>query len=101
MERVAELTARMVSQTGYVPGRQVAVRLYFPFRSRRSDVDGPIKRTIDAVQKGFRAVDPGSKWDDRNVEKVSAERVHKEHPFIVVFENLPDEGCPARKSAGL
>lgn len=93
MKRVAELVERAVSRSNYHPGREVVVSLEFPFTSSRSDVDGPIKRTIDAVQQGVRAAYPDEKWDDKAVTQVLAKKVAKSRPFrITMFDAVPDEG---------
>lgn len=67
----------------------------FPFGSTRSDVDGPIKRTLDGVRDGIRAVgehEATRTWDDRYVETVSATRINKKLPMEVRLINFPDEG---------
>lgn len=91
MARITELVTRAVHEQAYEPGEKVAAYLSFPFSSRRSDVDGPIKRTIDAVQAGIRAARPDDRpaWNDRNVETVQASRVPKDQPLKIALYNLP------------
>lgn len=92
MARVSELVERAAREQEYIPGRKVAIFLSFPFGSKRSDVDGPIKRTIDAIEKGLRAAGPDESWNDRSVHAVQATRVAKDHTFDITVYNLPDEG---------
>lgn len=91
MSRIAELVTRAVHEQAYTPGTKVAVYLSFPFSSRRSDVDGPIKRTIDAVQAGIRAARPDDRpaWNDRYVEVIQAARAKKDEPLKITLYNLP------------
>jgi hypothetical protein len=93
-KRVAELVERAVREQDYHPGRKVVAMLEFPFRSKNSDVDGPIKRTIDGVQMGIRAAREHDTppWNDKAVEIVSAARVAKHLPMRIVLRNLPEEG---------
>jgi hypothetical protein len=92
MKRIEELVEKAVEDHGYQPGTKVAIYLSFPFSSRRSDVDGPIKRTIDAVQAGIRAARPDDRpaWNDRYVETVQASRVPKDQPLKITLYNLPE-----------
>lgn len=76
----------------------MAAYFSFPFTSNRSDVDGPIKRTLDGVMLGIRAARPDDTppWDDKAVQVVQAAKVEKDRPMRVVLYNLPDEGWPRR-----
>lgn len=47
--------------------------LTFVFPDKRTDIDGPIKRTLDAIEKAIKA--KGYKWHDGKIDHLAVRRV--------------------------
>ncbi len=55
----------------------------FSFSSKRFDVDGPVKRTMDAVEKALKEM--GFDWNDRRVVAVRADKDVSNPPGIDLY----------------
>lgn len=69
-------------QNQFSPPYETRVKLVFWFPTRASDIDGPIKRALDAVEQGIK--DAGCDWNDNRITSLV---VYKEigHPRMEVF----------------
>jgi Holliday junction resolvase RusA-like endonuclease len=59
-------------EVDYIPCKDCGVRIIFGFPSRRSDIDGPLKRFLDAIQEAHKALDLD--WNDNRISKLVVER---------------------------
>jgi Holliday junction resolvase RusA-like endonuclease len=64
----------------YKPCSNCAVEVAFTFTSNRFDIDGPIKRTLDAIQKALKA--KGYIWSDARVTKMVVSKYVDDEPGI-------------------
>ncbi len=65
---------------GYEPCSRCYLSLMFTFTSNRFDVDGPVKRTMDAVEMALKEL--GHAWNDRKVVQVNASKQVGPEPNI-------------------
>lgn len=71
-----ELSSLAAEQATFTPDKDIrfALDLSYTFPSMRGDVDGPVKRTIDAVFRGFRRRIDSSFVNDGRVTHVRAKK---------------------------
>lgn len=96
IKNVVTASQEACSQTDWTPGdAYVGVAFDFFVDSRKEDVDGPIKRVLDAVAEGC-------KFNDGRVKRVLIERTivpdGAEHMAVNLYRVQPDPGetLPAR-----
>ena len=53
----------------YEPCRDCAVELVYTFPTTASDIDGPIKRTLDAIQMAHKSL--GHTWHDNRISHLN------------------------------
>lgn len=72
-QEVKDAVARAIEWRGYYdPPMRCTVVLDYFFARRNSDIDGPVKRTLDAIQMAFEQHDVA--WNDSQVRELI---VHK------------------------
>lgn len=70
---VAEIKQAIQAEEAYDPCEDCGVVAKFMLPNRRSDHDGPLKRTLDAIEQAHKAL--GYTWNDNRVSKTIVERV--------------------------
>ena len=69
MDEVVVHTKQAIQdEVDYTPCKDCVVRIIFRFPSRRSDIDGPLKRFLDAIQEAHKAL--GLDWNDNRISKL-------------------------------
>lgn len=81
-QRICEAVGEWIKSHDYQPCDRCEVYLEFTFPSRRSDIDGPIKRTIDGLERGLKDWDID--WNDNRVEKLHVIRKIGPDPLIKI-----------------
>jgi len=78
MDAVCTAVVDAVSDSSWVPNpkERYAVHLIFCFPTSSSDVDGPVKRTVDSVFKGMRKVHDHSYVNDARVDLITARKMY-------------------------
>lgn len=94
MKAISEYCAGIAAETGWEPGdAYVGMDLTFYMTSRRQDVDGPLKRAMDAIAQGMG-------FNDNRVQEVSVRRRIDPDPRMIarVYQVPPDpdEVLPAK-----
>lgn len=67
----------------YEPCQRCYLSLVFTFGSNRFDVDGPVKRTMDAVEMALKEL--GHAWNDRKVVEVRMSKQTGPEPNIDIM----------------
>jgi Holliday junction resolvase RusA-like endonuclease len=62
---------------------KTSVTLIFTFVTGRFDIDGPIKRTLDAIEKAIKA--KGYDWNDLRVVKLNVRKMVGESPGVQIY----------------
>ncbi len=89
MDEVVVLTKQAIlDELDYIPCKDCGVSLKFVVPSRRSDIDGPLKRFLDAVQAAHKAL--GLDWNDNRISKLMVERVIFDAPGIIMHMDERD-----------
>jgi hypothetical protein len=65
---LVEAIKKEIEGRPYEPCSRCYLSLVFTFANNRFDVDGPVKRTMDAVEMALKEL--GHKWNDRKVVEV-------------------------------
>lgn len=89
-----ELSSLAAEQATFTPDKDIrfALDLSYTFPSMRGDVDGPVKRTIDAVFRGFRRrIDSSFVNDGRVIWLRATKLVGSPATDIEVWSFLPGE----------
>lgn len=55
----------------------------FTFTSNRFDIDGPLKRTLDSLERGIKAA--GYQWNDSRLKEVYIEKKVGETPMLSIL----------------
>lgn len=78
--------------TGWIPpnNARFGVSLTFQFTSGQSDIDGPVKRTIDATFRALRVLTDSPKANDARVYLLSVQKQVGDPPFVRVVVSLLD-----------
>jgi Holliday junction resolvase RusA-like endonuclease len=74
-------TIQLMSEE-YQPCSACKVYIRYSFTNSRFDVDGPLKRTIDAIQEALNAV--GYEWNDKRIEDLRVIKWVMNQPQIVI-----------------
>lgn len=69
---MCEAVGEFLKTVDYVAPQSTALYLTFTFPSRRSDIDGPIKRTIDGLERGLKHWDV--EWNDNRIDDLKVNR---------------------------
>lgn len=59
------------------------VKLGFAFRNVRSDIDGPIKRSLDCIMQGFQKA--GIDFDDRAIVDLEVYKATSDRPHLIIM----------------
>ena len=89
MKRLERMAQDQLSESSWLPTptTRYAVRLSVTFPTANSDIDGPVKRTIDAVFRGMRkAVDMVEVNDLRVVDLHVTKSTGEPGLHIIIFE---------------
>lgn len=81
-----------VRDQGFVPGKCHRAFLVFTVPNRRSDLDGPIKRVLDAIQDGIRMAGYRD-FNDNSFEDIHIYRKKGEPQVSVRVVTLPEGQC--------
>lgn len=87
MQTLQDYSRIQIQQSGWVPSKDqhYRVTLNLTFSNRNSDIDGPVKRTMDAVFRGMReAVDVPAINDARVIEMAVTKRIGLPRIYISV-----------------
>lgn len=71
MDDVYEAIMR-TTRSEWSPPSVAMVQLTFSFPTRKNDIDGPIKHSLDALQDGIRKA--GYDWNDRAIDQLKVEK---------------------------
>jgi Holliday junction resolvase RusA-like endonuclease len=83
---VIEIKAHLIEQDAeWVddPDKIYKVKMEFGFKNIRSDIDGPVKRVLDAIQMAL--VARGHKWDDAMVYDLIVSKYGAKNPRINIW----------------
>lgn len=86
---ILEIKQAIQEERDYTPCERCGVNMVFSNPTRRSDVDGPIKRTLDSIEKAHKAL--GYQWHDGKIDKVIASRSLGFTGMIVTMVDLDEE----------
>jgi Holliday junction resolvase RusA-like endonuclease len=78
-----DVTKAIESTEGFQPcAVDCSLSIWFTFRNRRFDIDGPIKRTMDSLERAIKAA--GYTWNDLRVDHLLVEKQTDPKPGIYI-----------------
>lgn len=87
----AEIAGEVHAQA-FQPGPCHSLRMYLSYPDRRSDLDGPSKRIIDAIQRGVRLAGH-KKFNDNSIDGIEIYRRKGDPRITISLLALQEDHC--------
>lgn len=84
MESLASLVTTDVLAQGFEPTKDCLLDLTLVFPNRQSDLDGPVKRIMDGLERGIKEAGFGW-WNDRYVYELHVSKVIGKTPSMGII----------------